>query len=230
MAVTSQLYSTLKFTFWPLRSSGQSSEVDSTGIMINPILQMRKVRLGGVNTGLCFSVGSAELGWDSCLAQCCFTANFLVQTKMCRDSGSTLWSRVSVCLEQTRSRTVNGHLNAMPRNGASVEMETLLGHSSMCLHPQQKVPLYFVLSCFKIPVASERTPITFHQLEPYFQESCSGACKNITRLTILFLTEMKMNSVHGSLPSVDSSLAKNHIVHYLLCCFPTIVRMITLAV
>lgn len=143
MAVTSQLYSTLKFTFWPLRSSGQSSEVDSTGIMINPILQMRKVRLGGVNTGLCFSVGSAELGWDSCLAQCCFTANFLVQTKMCRDSGSTLWSRVSVCLEQTRSRTVNGHLNAMPRNGASVEMETLLGHSSMCLHPQQKVPLYF---------------------------------------------------------------------------------------
>lgn len=121
MAVTSQLYSTLKFTFWPLRSSGQSSEVDSTGIMINPILQMRKVRLGGVNTGLCFSVGSAELGWDSCLAQCCFTANFLVQTKMCRDSGSTLWSRVSVCLEQTRSRTVNGHLNAMPRNGASVE-------------------------------------------------------------------------------------------------------------
>lgn len=108
-SVTSQLYSTLQFTFWPLWSSGQPSEVDSTGIMINPILQMWKVRLRGVNTGLYFSVDSAELGWGSCLAQCCFITDFLVQTEMCRDSGWTLWSRWVL----SRSRLDQGQSTAI---------------------------------------------------------------------------------------------------------------------
>lgn len=138
-----------------LRTAG---EVDSTGIVINPILQMRKVRCGGVNTGLCFSTGSAELGWDSCLAQCFFTTNFLVQTEMCRDSSSTLRRRVSVCLKQTRSRTVNSHLNARPRNGTSSEMETLLGCPRVCTYNKRSLSIS-VLSRSKILVLLEGYPL-----------------------------------------------------------------------
>lgn len=198
-SVTSQLYSTLQFTFWPLWSSGQPSEVDSTGIMINPILQMWKVRLRGVNIGLYFSVDSAELGWGSCLAQCCFITDSLVQTEMCRDSGSTLWSWVSVVLEQTGSRTVNSNLNAMPPNGMSAEMEPLLDRSCVGTYNKRLFSIS-VLSCFKVTSGLWKNTRYIPPTRVGFPGTVVVHAK-VTRLTVLFLTEMEMNEFRSGVPS-----------------------------
>lgn len=54
-------------------------------------------------------------------------------TGLCKDSGSTLWRRVIVLLEQIQSKTANPNLDAVPWGSPeAAELETLLGYTRVC--------------------------------------------------------------------------------------------------